>query len=617
MPTSPPAYSAVRRILLLVPPLLVCAAVAMAVLGTPSRADDRAGVFPVPGTQTASPRTELTFRGVDTGDLEAVEVVGERSGPRRGQVREHADGEGASLVFTEPFAGSEEVTVRTELDLAGAREGDFRFATVPRPEEGLGSGSPPPERLLRQYTDQEGDQPPSSSAPTYRSRPDLRPPEVEIFERSPGRTAPGLVFHAPKKVFGAPEQPGVQTGPMILGADGEPVWFAELDGGNVADFRAQELGGEPVLTWWQGRSVLGSGEGELAILDASYRPITRVRAGNGYRFDFHETLITAQGTLLGLVYNPVDRDLSSVGGPRDGRAIDSIVQEVDIETGRVLFEWHSLGNVGLQESYGDVPRDRSKAFDYFHVNSVDVDDDGNLLISGRDTWSVVKVDRRTGRTMWRLGGKRSDFAMEGESQFAWQHDARRTPTGRIRLFDNAAAPPVRERSRVLDLELDEEAMTARVARSIEHPDDLLSGTQGNAQRLPEGNVFVGWGSQGYFSEFAPDGRMLFDGRVARGFDSYRAYRMPWIGRPVDAPAVASQAAGGSTTVWASWNGATEVARWEVLAGSTPGSLRPVAEVARDGFETEIEVPGRLDRLAVRALDAAGDELGTSKAIATE
>ncbi|MDQ3608563.1 MAG: arylsulfotransferase family protein [Actinomycetota bacterium] len=604
-----------RRILLLA--MLACAAVVLAALGAPSRAEDRVGVFPAPGTQTASPRTELSFRGVGAADLEAVEVVGDRSGPRRGQVREHADGQGASLVFAEPFDAPEAVTVRTDLDLPGPSDGDFRFATVPRPEEGLGSGSPPPERLLRQYTAQEGDQPPSGSAPAYRSRPDLRPPEVEILERSPGRTAPGLVFHAPKKVFGAPEQPGVQTGPMILGTDGEPVWFAELDGGNVADFRAQELDGEPVLTWWQGRSVLGTGEGEVAILDASYRPVARVRAGNGYRFDFHETLITDRGTLLGLVYNPVDRDLSSVGGPRDGRAIDSIVQEVDIETGRVLFEWHSLGNVALEESYGEVPRNRDKAFDYFHVNAIDVDDDGNLLVSGRDTWSVVKIDRRTGRTMWRLGGKRSDFAMAGESRFAWQHDARRAPEGRIRIFDNAAAPPVRERSRVLDLELDEEAMTARVARSIEHPDDLLSGTQGNAQRLPDGNVFVGWGSQGYFSEFAKDGRMLFDGRVARGFDSYRAYRMPWVGRPVDPPAIATQPTLGSTTVWASWNGATEVARWQVLAGPTPGSLRPVAEVARDGFETEIEVPEPVDRVAVRALDAAGDELGTSKAIATE
>lgn len=606
-----------RRIRLLALSLLACAAVALAVLGAPSQADDRVGVFPAPGTQTASPRTELSFRGVDAGDLDAVEVVGERSGQRRGQVREHSDGQGASLVFSEPFDGPEEVTVRTDLDLAGAREGDFSFTTVPRPEEGLGSGSPPPERLLRQYTAQEGDQPPSGSAPTYRSRPDLRPPEVDIFERSPGRTAPGLIFQAPKKVFGAPEQPGVQTGPMILGGDGEPVWFAELDGGNVADFRVQELDGEPVLTWWQGRTLLGTGEGELAILDASYRPVARVRAGNGYRFDFHEALITDRGTLLGLVYNPVDRDLTSVGGPRDGRAIDSIVQEVDMETGRVLFEWHSLGNVALQESYGEVPGDRDKAFDYFHVNAIDVDDDGNLLVSGRDTWSVLKIDRRTGRTMWRLGGKRSDFAMAGESQFAWQHDARRAPEGRIRIFDNAAAPPVRERSRVLDLELDEEAMTARVARSIEHPDDLLSGTQGNAQRLPDGNVFVGWGSQGYFSEFAPDGRILFDGRVARGFDSYRVYRMPWVGRPADAPAVATQANGVSTTVWASWNGATEVARWEVLAGSTPGSLRPVAEVARDGFETEIEVPDRVDRVAVRALDAAGEELGTSRATTTE
>ena len=359
--------------------------------------------------------------------------------------------------------------------------------------------------------------------------------------RTRAGVAEGSMFVSPKKVFGARKRPGLQSGPLILDNRAEPVWFAPLSDGNVSDFRVQSYRGRPVLTWWQGRQVLGSGEGIIQMVDSAYRSIRRVRAGNDYSFDFHEAVVTEQGTLLGLVYNPVDLDLRSVGGPRDGRVVDGIVQEVDIATGRVLFEWHSLGNVALQEGYGPVPRKRRGLYDYFHVNAIGIDTDGNLLVSGRETWSVLKLDRRTGATIWRLGGKRSDFRLPRSGRFAWQHDAQRAPDGTIRIFDNEAAPKVRSRSRVLWLALDEANRTARVARSAEHPAGLLAGTQGNAQALPNGNTFVGWGSQGYFTEYGAGGRVLFDARVARGNDTYRAYRFPWSGTPGGRPALAARA----------------------------------------------------------------------------
>jgi hypothetical protein len=588
--------------------VLVAAAVAVAQeRESPGRP---VGVFPVPGTTTASPSTEISFRGVSADRLGDIVVEGSRTGRHAGRLVPHSDGEGASFVPARPFRAGERVTVRTSLDVAGARDGDWSFRTTGRPREGLGSGSPPPRSLAQQLFAQRG-RAPEGAVPRYRSRPDLRPPEIQVIRRARRGVAPGYVFISPKKVFGARERPGLQAGPMIVDNRGEPVWFAPLTDGNVNDFRVQTYRGRPVLTWWQGRQVLGTGEGEISIVDASYRTIARVRAGNGYQLDFHEATITERGTLLALVYSPVAWDLRPVGGPRNGRVIDSIVQEIDIATGRVVFEWHSLRDVPITDGYGRHPVRRTQPYDYFHVNSVREDTDGNLLVSARDTHAIYKLDRRTGRVLWRLGGKRSSFRLQRSARPAWQHDVQRDPDGTLRIFDNQAAPRRRPRSRVLWLRLDEQAMTARLARQFEHPDDLSSGTQGNAQALPNGNTFIGWGSQGYFTEITRGGRVLFDARVARGNDTYRAYRAEWTGMPRERPALAAERRGDRTVVYASWNGATEVASWQVLAGSAPDRLTRVGARRPTGFETAISVRTTAPYVAVRARDASGRVLATS------
>jgi hypothetical protein len=569
------------------------------------------GAFPAPGTTTASPRTQITLRGAPAAQLGTVEVIGSRSGRHTGRLRSHPDAQGASFVLDRPLRGGERVTVRTGLEIAEARDGDYRFATVSRPRAGLQSGGArPPANLLRQLTGQRG-RPPAGAVTRYRSRPDLRPPEIEVI-RAARATAPGLVFVSPKKVFGARPRPGLQSGPLIADDRGEPVWFAPLDRGNVTDFRVQDYQGKPVLTWWQGRQVLGTGEGVVQITDTSYRPVKRVRGGNGYELDFHETTITPQGTLLGLVYNPVARDLRSIGGPRDGRVVDAIVQEIDIATGLVLFEWHSVGSVPLRESHAPVPKAPGSLYDYFHVNSVAVADDGNLLVSGREVWSVLKIDRKTGRILSRLGGKDSDYRMAGASQFAYQHDAQEHEPGTMTIFDNEAAPRVRDRSRALVLSVDDRNKTATVKSAFSHPTRLLSGTQGNVQQLAGGHLFVGWGSQGYFSEFGPGGDVLFDARLARGSDTYRAYRLPWRAKPPGRPAVAATDRG--RTVYASFNGATDVAVWEVLAGNAPDALTVLASGRRDGFETRLRTRATARYVAVRAKDSSGAVIGTSPAI---
>lgn len=419
--------------------------------------------------------------------------------------------------------------------------------------------------------------------------------------------APGYIFVAPKKGAG-------QDGPMIVDDHGGLVWFSKNR--YATDFRVQHYKGKPVLTWWQGRVLAGHGVGEYLIFDDSYQEIARVKAAQGYRGDLHEFNITPQDTALLTAYVPRQRDLSAIGGSKDGMVWEGIAQEVDIDSGELLFEWRSLDHVGLDESYyDDPPDDPSEPLDYFHINSIEIDFDNDLLISAKGTSTVYKVDRTTGEILWRLGGKNSDFEMGEGTRTAFQHDARRQSDGAITIFDNGAPPKVHDESRGIVLKLDMGEMSATLVREFTHPKHVLSTSQGNVQVLPNANVFIGWGSEPYFSEYAHNGKLLFDANFVGEAQSYRAFRIPWSGHPSDDPAVAvERESDKKATLYASWNGATEVATWEVLAGSAPDQLKPVGSAPRHGFETRISVRTAEPYVAVQAKSASGRVLSTAKAI---
>lgn len=448
------------------------------------------------------------------------------------------------------------------------------------------------------------------------TRPDLTPPviEVEVSES----TAPGMLFLAPK-------QADAQTGPLI--ADGGEVVWSRPGEEAAADFRVQTYQGEPVLTWYEGTSEDGHGRGEFVIADTSYEEVARVTAGNGYDGDLHEFQLTDEGTALILSYQPGTADLSAVGGPTEGHVLDNVVQEVDVATGEVVFEWNAGDHVPVTDTYRElVPdaadtederdEDGSEAapLDWFHVNSVAEDGDDALLVSARNTHAIYAIDRSTGEVRWTLGGKSSDFEMDDEARFAWQHDARRQADGTISLFDNQASPPIGDRSRALVLQLDEDDREAQVVRELVHHDEVLAGSQGNTQVLPVGTVLVGWGSEGRVTEFDPQGEVVFDATWAPA-DSYRVYRMPWSGQPTTPPDVVARSAEGDSgvEVFVSWNGATEVAEWRVLAGPDAEQLVPVETVAKDGFETRVlsTAIGADDQVVVEAVDDDGAVLGAS------
>jgi hypothetical protein len=437
-----------------------------------------------------------------------------------------------------------------------------------------------------------------------------------VAKEARDETAPGYIFVAPQKGDAG------QGGSMILDNDGHPVWLRMLQNEDmdVMNFRVQTYKGETVLTWWEGYYT-GHGQREYVIFDGSYREIARFTAVNGYNGDHHEFLISPQDTALITIYEGVPWDLSYIGGARRGVVWQGIVQELDIQTGEVLFEWRSIDHVALEETYVTPLQDGRPGIDYFHINSIDVDHDDNLLVSARETSTVYKIDRKTGEVIWRLGGKRSDFEMSPGTRFAFQHDARRLPDGTVSIFDNGSlvfengTPKAVEESRGIVLGLDERKMKATLVREYTHPDKQYADAAGNMQVLPNGNVFVGWGRGLAISEFSEDGEMLFDATLLRKNESYRAFRFSWSARPSDQPAaVAERVSEEEVRVYASWNGAAEVATWEILAARHQGRLKSLGQVPRNGFETAMVVRTSDPYVAVRAKDSSGRALGTSKVL---
>jgi hypothetical protein len=438
-------------------------------------------------------------------------------------------------------------------------------------------------------------------------------PPLTVLKRN-SLDAPGYVFVAPKTGASRPQ------GPEIVDDHGRPVWFHPTSNGQqTTDFRVQTYLGKPVLTWWQGEAFPGGG-GVDYIADTAYHVIATVRAGNGLDAGGHEFVLTPQGTALIVSYHDVPYDLSSLGGPKDGQVLDGVVQEIDVATGRLVFEWHSLDRVPLTDSYVSASTANNSDYDYFHINAVNLDNDGNLLISGRHTSTVYKVDRHSGQIIWRLGGKHSDFTLGPGLNFAWQHDPLPAGENTIRLFDNGTdgSAQVSPESRVLWIHLDTATMTATLVKAISHPARLSVRSQGNAQGLDNGDTFVGWGQLGRVSEFDPEGKLLFDAALPPAYDTYRAYRSAWSGQPDTMPtAIARLNANGTTTVHAIWNGATQVATWRILAGPSPRALSPVRTAHWNGLDTVLKIRGMPQEVEVVALDAHGGVIRTSRPVAAD
>jgi hypothetical protein len=354
-------------------------------------------------------------------------------------------------------------------------------------------------------------------------------------------------------------------------------------------------------------------------MDANYQTVASVGAGNGFEADLHDFQIAPDNVAYLTVYNLIRCDLSAVGGVRNGTLVDTAVQEVDMKTGLVRWEWHSADHVATSESHAPVPTDATP-WDAFHLNSIDRAPNGDLLISARSTWATYRLENGTGRVIWRLGGAKSSFTLAPGAETAWQHDARLQPDGTVTLFDDGSTPRVRYQSRGLRVRLDTQRHTATAARVYPHPGSaIVSDSQGNMQTLPSGNVVIGWGSVPSVTELGAASELLLDAHLPPGYSSYRAFRFPWNGHPIAPPQASARLlnARDSTAVFASWNGSTNVQAWRVLAGASPGALTPRATMPVSGFESSLTLPDPYPYAAVQALDAHGQVLGTSATVKVE
>jgi hypothetical protein len=358
----------------------------------------------------------------------------------------------------------------------------------------------------------------------------LGPPPVTILTLG-ANLGNGYIFVTPSgdtKIYA--------NGPEILDAQGNVVWFHAIsDKQTAADFRVQRYNGNQVLTWWEGTSFGGLSCGTDYIYDDQFNQIATVQAGNGLCADGHEFLITPWNTALITIYEQATADLTSVGGPPNQVVVNGVVQEIDIPTGNVLFQWNSADHVPYSQSQEPLSAKANVPWQWFHLNAVKVDTDGNLLIEGRHTWAVYKVDRATGNIIWTLGGKSSSFTMaaapgqvlDAASEiFAWQHDPEPLGKGLYSFFDNEYNPPspaLLSSSRAVVVQLNETTHVATLVTSYNQPEGLLAPSQGNAQATDEGNLFIGWGALPYLSAFDPAGNLIFNAQFPAGVDSYRAY----------------------------------------------------------------------------------------------
>ena len=568
------------------------------------RASGVVSMFPAPGTVAASPKTGITFGGVASAELGDVSVVGSSSGVHTGAMRVSSDGQHTAFVPAQPFVAGERVTVKAALAIRGASGGTASFTVGHTATPAVSApATPTPPKLT-------GDE-----LQGFVSRPDLHPPKLDVVTAAKN-TAPGYIFLTPNGS-------DVQKGPLIVDNDGNVEWSDPVSSGSALDFSVQRYQGQPVLTWFQGKSAGGVGDGTYVIMDQSYHQIAGVGAGNGYTGDLHDFQITPQDTALFTAYSPVVIDATSVGGPKNQVVYDSIVEEVDIPTGVVVFEWHSLGTIALGESYQPLPQHPGDVYDYVHHNSVGLDNDGNVIMSGRHTSAVYKIDRLTATLDWRLGGKLSNFHMDDGVSTAWQHDARIHPDDTLTVFDNGAGTDVttHKSSRGIVVRLDEDARTATLVHEYPAPKPISATSQGDMQLLANGDYLIGWGSQPEYTEYDADGHVLYDVKLpilspTVNLNSYRAFRFTWHGTPTDSPAIVARLAGANTTIAVSWNGATDVTTWETLTGTSPDTLTPVTTASRNGFETTITTTTTAPYIAVRALDSAGHVLGTSPIVSS-
>lgn len=485
----------------------------------------------------------------------------------------------------------------------------------------------------------------------FKSRPDLAVPRLNITIPAGSDTSPGYLFAAPFSGFPDTVNHGPrQSAPYIFTDQGELVWsgFSYFSAW-TANFQYGRVDGQDVLFSFEGshNSRYGHGHGHITLVDQNYETIKELRAGKHKIADKHEFNIIDEKTGLIEIYQPVVRDLTPYGASSKQQwIIDAIFQEIDLESGKVLFEWSSLDWLSPEESVLPVTEGQagsgynsSDAWDYFHINSIDKDAEGNYLLSARDASALYKINGTSGEVIWKLGGLPgiNNSSFTSDFTFSFQHHARylhsEGPIQRISFYDNSAHGTEDKDGNEVGysktssgkiIEVNTATWEAKLIREYLPPDDLLSKSQGSTQVLPDGHVIVNWGSSGAVTEFTEDGKPLFHAyfdsdSLGEKVENYRAFKYNWTGVPNEDIAVVGHVTDSEDTlIYVSWNGDTSTKTWRFYTRDENNKKHYLGKSKKTGFETVFKVEEQvLDNVQVEAVSDDGELLKESDFVRTQ
>ncbi|GME56920.1 Arylsulfotransferase [Neofusicoccum parvum] len=449
----------------------------------------------------------------------------------------------------------------------------------------------------------------------------------------------------------------IDAGPYIFDNSGELVWAGPAAFGGLSAHSPHVCRWKSAnhLCFFQGASHHGFGRGMGLILDSTYRVAATIQVGGSTAAagDMHEFQLFGDAALAS-IYQVLPYDISPFGVvDRIGWIVESMFQEIRVADGAVLFEWSSLDHEETSPRAarllpGATPivgngLDPGTPFDYFHLNSVDKNDDGDYLVSSRHLSSVYKISGEDGRILWVLHGQDDVSQKSYESivrhgfNFSSQHDVRWISCNGshsvISMLDNASddSTATAAHSRGMLVTIEHTTQTATLASEV-FPSDvsqqMLSGAQGSFQLLPNENTFVGWGKWPFFSEHSPSGETLLWGQFAPNATdtdimSYRTRKFDWAATPHDTPTMFvyshNATATSGTVFYVSWNGATDIKAWNFYTasgGDAAGPWRQVGTVNRTGFETRYLWHGFGKWSFAEAVDLDGKAIRRSKVYKT-
>jgi hypothetical protein len=550
-------------------------------------------VFPIPGSTRLNPQTRLILRYAVPADparvgTAAFQVRGEVSGLHPGRTALADDGATVSFTPFAPFSPGETVHVSVAPAWAGgAAPLAFTFQVDAHPNlparSALESLGLPPAAQPPQAAG--AIQPQSSPFSGYLTLPSDFPQYSVGVPAGPQNQ--GYIFLAPFAGFSL-------TGNYLLIVDntGAPIYYQQMPPGAFGlDFKKQPNG---LLSYFD------TSVGQFKVMNSSYQVVATYASPADYT-DMHELQLLPNNHGLFLAYDTKTIDMSADGGDPAARVTGATVQELD-GAGNLVFEWRSWDHFQIADTY--VPL-TTPDIDYVHANALDLDWDGNYLLSSRHLSEITKIDRRTGDILWRLGGKNNQFTFTNVDissvvPFSFQHDIRRLPNGNITLFDNRNdLTPLY--SRAVEYQMNEDTKTITQAWEYRSSTpDTYSNAMGDAQRLANGDTMIGWGlpntwpiaKQPDVTEVTPDGSKVFELTLPLNMLNYRAFRFPWVGNPTWPPAAVYRTQGDQITIAASWNGATQVAKYQFYGSPAPsGAPVLLGTLDKTGFEMQYSFTG--------------------------